>query len=262
MRRYTSLVMLTAGRCLGRVLLLLAAMGAAQIALFLPWLERRQDVYDRAAETGVMAPYDLNTIFQKSHVSTLWAVGLLALLMLLLYTASRGGEYTLRRLRMSGMKADLTIALSNLLLLVLFWAGELVVLLGLAVWYNAQLPAEYAGPNTVFLACYQADLLHSILPMGEILRWVRNGFVLICLALSTAQGASCLRRGKRPMGVFILSAVAALTWVSQAWQGGLDLIVMMAAGFVAVYALVDLESYHSGREDRDHERNQNSLGRV
>ena len=202
MRRYTSLVMLTAGRCLGRVLLLVAAMGAVQTALFLPWLERRQEVYDRVAGTEVMAPYDLNTIFGEGHVSTVWAAGLLVVLMLLLYTASRGGEYTLRRLRMSGLKADLTIALSNLLLLALFWAGELAILLGLAFWYNAQLPAEYAGPNTVFLASYQADLLHSILPMGEILRWVRNAFVLVCLALSTAQGASLLRRGKRPMGDF------------------------------------------------------------
>ena len=262
MRRYTSLVMLTAGRCLGKVLLLLAAMGAVQTALFLPWLDRRQEVYDRAADTGVMAPFHLNEIFQDGHLSMVWSVGLLALLMLLLYTSSRGGEYTLRRLGVSGLKADLTIALSNLLLLVLFWVGEMAVLLGLAVWYNAQLPSEYAGPNTVFLACYQAKLLHSILPVGELLRWVRNVFVLVCLALSTAQGASLLRRGKRPMGVFLLSVIAAMTWVNEAWQGGMDLIVMMAAGFVAMVALVDLESYHSGREDEDHEKNQNSLGRV
>lgn len=262
MRRYTSLVMLTAGRCLGRVLLLLAAMGAAQIALFLPWMERRQEVYDSVVEDYVNAPFHLNTIFEEGHVSTLWAVGLLALLMLLLYTSSRGGEYTLRRLRLPWLKADLTIALSNLLLLVLFWVGEMAILLGLAVWYNAQLPAEYAGPNTVFLACYQTNLLHSILPMEDFLRWVRNILVLACLALSTAQGASLLRRGKRPMGVFILSVVASMSWVIPAWQIALDLMIMMAAVVVAMCAVVDLESYHSGREDEDHEKNRNSLGQV
>lgn len=262
MRRYTSLVMLTAGRSLGRVLLLLAAMGAAQIALFLPWLDRQQEAYDWVADTWVMAPYDLNTIFGDGHVSTLWAVGLLALLMLLLYTSSRGGEYTMRRLRLPGLKADLTIALSNLMLLVLFWVGEMAILLGMAVWYNAQLPSEYAGPNTVFLASYQASLLHSVLPMGDFLRWVRNILVLICLALSTAQGASLLRRGKRPMGVFILSVVASMSWVLPAWQIALDLMIMMAAVVVAMCAVVDLECYHSGREDEDHEKNRNSLGQV
>ena len=242
MKRYTSVVMLTVGRVMDKVIVLWILSGVLETMLFLPWLEKtypgaREYVGGRWEEKWI--PYNLDSIFNQGHIELVFKIFLVILLLLLTVASSRGGEYTLRRLNMPMIQVNLLIALGNAGVLVIFVAGQAVILSALTILYIDQMDAVYVNELTGYLLFYRADLLHSLIPMEDIARWVGNLVMILGLGMSTAQGACVLRRGGRPIGAFLMIALAFFTWVRPAWDlesGGIVIAVIL---FVALLTFMN-----------------------
>ena len=89
---------------------------------------------------------------------------------------ARGGHpgYTLYRLRVSERVTAVLWAAVFAAALLIFWAAQAGASLLLCRLYAARVGAEAYDNQTFFVLFYQNRLLHSLLPLDETSRWLRN----------------------------------------------------------------------------------------
>jgi len=192
MKAHLSVFYLMARGTLHKVLLLLTLMAAAEGAAFSLLADGALGLEANIArcrpDLFFGAAFVLMTVL-------LWRNG-----------CERGGRlaYTLYRLRVSRRAVFFWQAGYNAFCLLLLWAAQVLTVLGLCRLYPARAGAELISGQTVFLAFYRQPFLHSLLPLEELRRWLRNGFMILAYGLSAAAFPAALRRGKK----FSLTAMA------------------------------------------------------
>ncbi len=165
----------------GKILAVLALSGLVQTVLF--WI--------------AMDPSNLSASFQNAYVDLVFRLTFLLTLFLLIrwQTASTSG-YTLRRLAVSEWTFTLLNALYNALVLLIFWAVQTGIALVLCKLFLMNTADHLVNPQTVFLAFYRDNYLHSLLPLAEISRWARNIAYTLSIGICAAAGPCMMRRGQ------------------------------------------------------------------
>jgi hypothetical protein len=224
-----------------KVLLILLASAALQGVLF--WLGM-PDPTENSLEVA-LAPM----------VSRLWWVILLtfAVVVGLLLSAStvRGKgrtDYLLDRLAVPPKEVILCQGICNTLAVLLFWAAESLILLGLCWLYGVK--GGFLGPQTIFLATWQNDLLHSFLPMEEVSRWARNLIWSLGVGFAAAAGSAQLRRKGKAIGIFCLIGCSGAIFRCPMGNLALDAFYSLLALAIAVVTLYN--ALAPGKEE-DHE---------
>lgn len=243
MRKHLSVLALWSRLTLGRVLGVLAVMAAAQAALFRLALAGNGD-------GGVYSSFE--QLLERSGAG--WAAIAAFLLVMGLLTLSgcelRGSrlDCTLRRLSIREETAVLWQAVSNAVCLLLFWAVETTVLLGLCLWYTRAAPG-FITEQSVFLACYRVNTLHSLLPLEDWALYLRNIVFLAVLALDAACAGLHQRRGGFAASPVIL-ALLAVWFVPNRFifASGLEVGLAMA-GVGLIPLAIDLAYLRIGREE-------------
>lgn len=185
MRPFVALFCLFLRHTFWKVLLLLAALGAAEWAIF------RFQPFPPTVNTLVDAYREVATPLG-------WVVAVAFLLLCaLLLTATLGWgrgrpDLTLARLPLGRGTRVLCQGVCNTLLFLLFWAAEALVLVGLAGSFARN--GGFLGPQTLFVTGWAVPLLHTFLPVGEPLRWVGNLVLAAGLGFTAAAGTEALRR--------------------------------------------------------------------
>ena len=176
MKKHLSVMALYARNTIARVLALLAAMGVLESAVFFLHWSRRDP------EQPMITAEELLT-----GIPILFALAYLLLTDQLFQGGGQGTEgYTLRRLRVSEESAVLWNAAYNCLCLLLFWAVQTAIAIGLYTWYTAAIGPEYSSAQTVFLAFYRIPFLHNLLPLDNWTRYLRNLALILATGFSTA----------------------------------------------------------------------------
>ena len=123
----------------------------------------------------------------------------------------------------------------------LLWALQTLVGLGLCIWYAAAVGPAHSSTQTVLLAFYQTDFLHSLLPLAESAGYVRNLMLAAGLGLETALCSFRMRRGRR--GLLGLAMAAMVTQLFAQRMGAVNksvwhgLIVLCVAGLDCLLVL-------------------------
>ena len=129
-------------------------------------------------------------------------------------------------------------AVYNLLVWLLFGAVQAAALLGCFWLYQRQ--GGYVGPQTLFLTCWQNELVHSFLPMEDVLRWLRNLILALGLAVTVACASAQLRQKNKPIAFCVLVGGTMATFVQPMGQP-IDvliiLLVLVITGVALYYAL-------------------------
>lgn len=158
-----SLFGLWARRCRKNVALILAAMAAIELGLFL-WTAHR------SLEGG------LTQIMTDSHLNLPAVAAFIAL------TAALSGvgldygaktSYTLRRLSLTPRRSMLLRAAHNTLCYFIFWGVQFAVALGLCLLWRQLYPQLWGGQSAL-LAFYRVPYLHALLPLGDWPLYLRN----------------------------------------------------------------------------------------
>lgn len=105
-------------------------------------------------------------------------------------------SYTLRRLSLPEKSVWAYHALFCALCYLLLWVFQAVFSILLCTKYLAWADPGRINDQTLFLAYYRNSFLHSIVPMEEVWRWVRNLFFVAGLGIETATFSFRRRRGK------------------------------------------------------------------
>lgn len=196
MKKHISVFMLMARCTIYRILGLLAVMVAAETGLF--WLALKKGV----SEEG----FGLEYVISQSHIEIVFLAFFIFVTILLL--ASTGYEtkgkhyFTLMRLSTSRREVFFWQSIYNMICYLLFWAVQVLAVVLLCFIYVENAPPEYVTGQTIFLAFYRNDFLHSLLPFEDILFWIRNLLICMALGFGTAQYPMEEYKPKKSFGAF------------------------------------------------------------
>lgn len=233
MKRHLSIWMLMARSTIYQVLGLFLALAAADGALFA--LALRQG----ASALG------LEQVLTESHLPAVFGAGLVLLTVVLClngceFSAKQG--YTLRRLRVSQREIFLWQAVHNAMCYFLLLAVQTGIVLALCRIYVARDPDMVNG-QTVFLAFYRLPFLHSLLPLADVWRYVRNAVLCAALGVCAAAFPAQQRQGNRGIAVVILTIPTAAFFAQQ--MASSDFGMIGAAVVITAVALFNVsEVFH------------------
>ena len=235
MKKHSSVFMLMARSTIYRVLGLLILMAVAEAGLF--WLRLQQGAID--------GNFSLEAIISESRLS--WACAAFFLFVNVIlswgsYTIS--DAYTAARLSVSGKAVYLWQCIYNSLCYLLFWMVQILIGIGLCRVYEALAPVEFVSNQTVFLAFYRSNFLHSFLPFEDTWVWVRN--ILLVVALGICSSRIPGKNRKIGIGSCFLIAATGVFFV----QGIGEAVALIIAAIVcAVPAVVKALSKEVPDED-------------
>ena len=235
MKKHSSVFMLMARSTIYRVLGLLILMAVAEAGLF--WLRLQQGAID--------GNFSLEAIISESRLS--WACAAFFLFVNVIlswgsYTIS--DTYTAARLSVSGKAVYLWQCIYNTLCYLLFWMVQILIGIGLCRVYEAMAPAEFVSNQTVFLAFYRSNFLHSFLPFEDTWVWIRN--ILLVVALGICSSRIPGKNRKIGIGSCFLIAATGVFFV----QGIGEAVALIIAAIVcAVPAVVKALSKEVPDED-------------
>ena len=235
MKKHSSVFMLMARSTIYRVMGLLILMAVAEGGLF--WLRLQQGAID--------GNFSLEAIISESRLS--WACAAFFLFVNVIlswgsYTIS--DAYTAARLSVSGKAVYLWQCIYNSLCYLLFWMVQILIGIGLCRVYEAMAPAEFVSNQTVFLAFYRSNFLHSFLPFEDTWVWVRN--ILLVVALGICSSRIPGKNRKIGIGSCFLIAATGVFFV----QGIGEAVALIIAAIVcAVPAVVKALSKEVPDED-------------
>lgn len=231
MKKHLSVLMLFARSSIYKLLGLLILMAAAEAALFLLVLGRSPD-----------SPLEM--IFSQGKTAIVCGVAFVLYTALLCLTGCEFGSkqgYTLRRLRVSEWGIYFWQAGYNLCCYLIFWFVQLAAALLLCRLYMSR----GSGPQDVFLVFYRNSFLHSILPLDETSRYIRNLLLAAALGLETAYFPLCQRYGKPAISTGLIAGVTVVMFAGAMGSFGTDVMIILLS---AVFAAVSVRGAYSRRE--------------
>lgn len=256
MKRYLSVFAMLARSSLGRVLFLLVLMAAGQCCSFYCRLRNELVLYetqDPVSGAGVFEPSHLEDLI---GFTTVWgffgAAFLLVCIVLCLPGCGYGANcgYTLRRLRISERSVFVLQTVCNVMMLVLLWAAEVAVCLLLCRIYVTTVPASLVSHQTAALAFYRDPFLHALLPLADITVWIRNGIMILVLALTAASFPYKQRRGRFASDI-VSYAILTVIFFVRAIGDGFNTFITVFFGLILAAEAIYYVWFKNGEEDDD-----------
>lgn len=204
MRKHLSVLMLIARSTIYKILMLFLLIACTEWFLFRFSLKSAL----LAANSG-LGMEALESVVSNSRIGWVFVVCLVITAVLLCMTGCEYGSkqgYTLRRLSISEGSVFIWQSIYNIFCFFMLWALQAMIAYALCSLYLAKVDPGLTSVQTIFLAFYRNDFLHSILPLSEASRWIRNILLFICLGLGAAHFPFMQRRGK--VGVTIIAMTA------------------------------------------------------
>ena len=190
MRRQLSLGMLFARSSLRRVLGILLVMTAAQVLLARAALEPLAGFVE--ADGFCWTPPA--EILDGGWFRLVSALGLTAIVAAVMLSSGGFGsrcDYTASRLPVRRWTVYIWSILCALGMLLLFWAVQLAVCMGVVRWYASVTSWDGHNSQLMLLEAYRSGLLHRLLPLQDGLRLVNT--IVYFLGLGTLAGVWSVR---------------------------------------------------------------------
>ena len=208
MKKFVSIFGLFAKMSFYKIILIFVILSVLQLSLYGIRLN------------GVLTEEDINNIpMLEETFNFIYPLSFLACLCMVckvLISSSNHSEktaYTVRRLQI-GEKAFFYIqTVYNFLMLFALFAVQAILLFVMCKYYINNAPSELISDQSLFLAFYRVEFLHSVLPLDDIFMVFRNIFILVGLAFASASFSFKGRRGKFGYSISILAVVTCITFI-------------------------------------------------
>lgn len=170
------------------------------------------------------------------------AFGFLAVLLALCCLNRSGGNinYTIRRLSVSEREVHILWGAYYSLCYFVLCVWQLITIYGLYRIYLASPLGAYDGGMTFFLASYRVPLLHSLMPLSDMTRHVCNLILLGSLGLCHTIFSYRLRKGQKPMALFVVFWLAAFFFSGRTASFGHDAFLSVALIITDLSALFNI----------------------
>lgn len=134
--------------------------------------------------------YDFEGMVRQSHLRIFFFLAfLLVTVCLILTNVEQGGSrerYLLKRLSMDERTIVVLWSIYGALVYLIFLAVQVAVVIGMGLLFLRNAPANYQTGQSIFIAFMSEPFLHSVLPVFEPVRMVRNLCIALMLGMETA----------------------------------------------------------------------------
>lgn len=144
---------------------------------------------------------------------------------------------TLKRLSVSEEAVFWIQAGFNSAVYLLFWTGQIITVYLLARYYVGLQDPATVTPHTIFFAFYRSPYLHSILPLGASVRWIRNLGIIAGLGVSSAALPYVSRRGRSTVWIHVLVTLTLIFFVRRPGELTFDLIPLAASLLIGLLSI-------------------------
>ncbi len=193
MKKHVSVLCLIARSSIYKILPLLTAMAILQIGVFLWYFSEAVTAWEAGLPMAA-----LEMLIPRSHIAWFFAFAFFILTFLLCRTGCNFGAqigYTLDRLSLTPRTVWLWQAIYNASVYLLFWLTEALICLGICAIFVHFADPSIVTKQTVFMALYRCEFLHSLLPLADWALWIRNVVFALCLGFTAADFPYLQRRG-------------------------------------------------------------------
>lgn len=221
MRKHLSVFMLAARSTIYKVGAVLFAMTCTECII----------LYNFLLEIKNGSVYSVGTVIENGKIPLVCGT---AFLIMCLFLSTAGCEfsgsklrYTLSRLSVREEILVFLWAIYNVICLFILWAVQLVIVLVFCWFYIKYMAPAYINEQTVFMAFYDNGFLHSILPLAETSRYVRNVMLILGLGVSGAYFSFKLRHDQKDISAAILSALTFISFSGSMGRFGSDVFIIL-----------------------------------
>lgn len=214
MKKYLSVFGLFARSSIFKILAVLLIMSIAEIAVFAFQFHEALTVYENRIGSGIDR---FESIIQDTFFCRCFGLAFIAITILLCLPGSEFSSktgYTLRRLSIGEKQIFFCQAFYNIFVYLLLAALQLVICFGLGSYYVANAPEECVSNQTLFLAFYRSPFLHALLPLSDLILWIRNAFLAVALGFAAAEFPYKQRRKKYALSIIALAIFAVIFFSS------------------------------------------------
>jgi len=254
MKKYLSVFMLMTRATFYKVLLLLLCIAILQSGYFYLVLNNEITMYN-GKEISMDLPSSLpENLIDNAHIPLFFGIAFILLTFILCRSWRENGSrpgYTFRRLNVSEKYVMVCNAIYNAMCYGLLILVEIVISYLLCQMYMAQVSPERTSIQTIFLAFYRNDLLHSILPLDEVSGWIRNIIMVLCLGYASADFPYRRRYGNLGLNIIILTVMSLMFFISEVGLMGMDVFICVI--FLASAAEITNFLINDNKEDDEHE---------
>lgn len=240
MRKHLSVFMLIARSSVYKLFLVMLGMAAAEIAL-----------------VALVAEAKTLLLFQLVESSRIYFVYIVAVALTVIFSlgacsmGSAHPRYTLARLSVSYKVVMLWHWLYSALALLALWMWQAILLYGISLWHHSVADAGYISHQSIFLSSFQSNFFHSVLPLDDFSRLMRNIVMVLAMGGVCATGAHKIRRGQT--GIFaaiLLIGIFGAAFRSEHFAVNNDGFLMFVFALVLV---ISLYGVFAGDAEVDHE---------
>lgn len=225
MKRYQSVFEMITRSSIYKVLLIVGGMLVAEAALFWNTLMRPEGLC-------------LEEYIDQSHYSIVFKIAYVLITIVIVLPGMNIGStqsYTLQRLRIKERWVYCLQAIYNLLAYVLLWGAQLAMLLVSAAVYQKHLPEGALWTNqTLFIAFYRNNFMHSILPLEDGPSWWVLGLIGVSTAILTAEFTKQQRNGKFAFELLALVVTAIIVFPREMGFEFVFLVIVLVFVYIAM----------------------------
>lgn len=234
MRQYFSAIAIAARSTIYKILAIMILMTTVEIALFTAVVNKFPADY----------PFLLEEVIVQSKIPFIFAITFLALCAILCMFGLNGYgsqvKYTINRLSISEKTISMLWSVYNIFCFILLWAVQLITVFLLSKIYLNSINSSFYNTHTVFLTFYNSDFLHSLLPLDEYSRYIRNIILILGLSLSCTCFSFKQRRGKKSFSFIVLAIITMMFFSQGIGNFSADLflsIISLIASMHSIYTI-------------------------
>ena len=179
----------------------------------------------------------------SSRIAWVFAVCFVAMAVLLSKTGCEYGSkqgYMLKRLSVSERNVFVWQSIYNSFCFFMLWSVQTLLAYAFCKLYLAKVDPMLTSGQTIFLAFYRNNFLHSLLPLSEVSRWIRNILLLGCLGLAAAHFPYRQRRGKVEVTIIAMTSLSLFFSRAIGSLGNDILIMILSIANAAEYSIIHL----------------------
>ena len=181
----------------------------------------------------------------RSHIELCLAAAFIVITIVLCLQGTEFSSkvgYTLRRLSVSEKAVFFCQAIFNTISYLILWAVQVGILYAFSLWYTTKTPTEFVNNQSIFLSSYRSEFFHTILPLSEVMLWIRNILLFISLGFASAEFPYIQRRRKHSLFIVPLSIFMLLFFITGI--GAVENIMASIFIFVIVVCKSLYDIYH------------------
>lgn len=243
MKKYISVFSLFVRSSIYKIIPLFLATGAVQFIMFY----RKLNTLLQWDNTSL----GIEPILEEGKLALIACIAMIVAAVILSrigceYSSKTG--YSIRRLNVSERKVLVCQGAFNCLVYTVFIMFEFILSLIIFQFYCKEMSdVNLAHPGfisnqTFFLAFYRSDFLHSLLPLSDYLRFIRNALYIVSLGFSLAAFPYLQRRKKICFEAIFLTLFVALTFFDNWEEVGTEIFYICVALCITAFAVYRIKT--------------------